>query len=246
MEQHRSALGLDAGAGEHPAHRGGPGPLPAQQPAVAVPAAAALDRTARRPRPAAAGRRPGRAGSFAWPAAPRCSTCGWPCTAWASAQPSRSFPTPRSRPCIAAVRDGGRKPPTPHQLRLLQAVPTRRTNRRPFDDVAVSRDRAARVAAGRTGGGFLAAGDRGPDAAPDAAAAGRRGAPRAARRPRLRRRARPVDEHQPRSPGRRTRVRRRAPARAAGPVDDARLHRGLRRHAGHREELRARAGRSRC
>src|SRR5687768_17834237 len=30
-----------------------------------------------------------------------------------------------------------RKPPTPHQLRLLQAIPARRTNRRPFDDAGV-------------------------------------------------------------------------------------------------------------
>jgi nitroreductase len=47
------------------------------------------------------------------------------------------FPDPAQPTLLAAVRDGGRKPPTPHQLRLLQAIPTRRTNRRPFDDAGV-------------------------------------------------------------------------------------------------------------
>jgi nitroreductase len=46
------------------------------------------------------------------------------------------FPDAAQPAFIAAVRDGGHKPPTPHQLRLLQAVPTRRTNRRPFEDQA--------------------------------------------------------------------------------------------------------------
>jgi nitroreductase len=47
------------------------------------------------------------------------------------------FPDTSQPALLAAVRDGGHKPPTPHQLRLLQAIPTRRTNRRPFDDVPV-------------------------------------------------------------------------------------------------------------
>jgi nitroreductase len=59
------------------------------------------------------------------------------------------FPDAEQPAFIAAVRDGGHKPPTPHQLRLLQAVPTRRTNRRPFEDVAVTEteQRALRQAA---------------------------------------------------------------------------------------------------
>ena len=47
------------------------------------------------------------------------------------------FPDTLQPALLAAVRDGGHKPPTPHQLRLLQAIPTRRTNRRPFADAAV-------------------------------------------------------------------------------------------------------------
>jgi hypothetical protein len=47
------------------------------------------------------------------------------------------FPDTAQPGLLAAVRHGGHKPPTPHQLRLLQAIPTRRTNRRPFDDIAV-------------------------------------------------------------------------------------------------------------
>ena len=48
------------------------------------------------------------------------------------------FPDPAQPALLAAIRHGGHKPPTPHQLRLLQAIPTRHTNRRPFADVAVS------------------------------------------------------------------------------------------------------------
>ena len=47
------------------------------------------------------------------------------------------FPDPSQPALLAAVRDGGHKPPTPSQLRLWQAIPTRHTNRRPFDDVPV-------------------------------------------------------------------------------------------------------------
>jgi nitroreductase len=46
----------------------------------------------------------------------------------------------RRRPqLLATVRHGGRKPATPEQLRLLRAVPRRRTNRHPFTDEPVSR-----------------------------------------------------------------------------------------------------------
>ena len=48
-----------------------------------------------------------------------------------------TFPDPFQPALIAAVRNGGHKTPTALQLRLLQAIPTRRTNRRPFGDVAV-------------------------------------------------------------------------------------------------------------
>jgi nitroreductase len=45
----------------------------------------------------------------------------------------------RSRPdLLAVVRAGGRKPITPDQQRLLQAVPLRRTNRHPFSDAPVT------------------------------------------------------------------------------------------------------------
>lgn len=45
----------------------------------------------------------------------------------------------RGRPeLIAVVRHGGTKDPTPEQLRLLAAVPRRRTNRRPFSDEPVA------------------------------------------------------------------------------------------------------------
>jgi Nitroreductase family len=49
-----------------------------------------------------------------------------------------TFPDPSQPALLAAVRHGGRKPPTPQQLRLLQAIPSRHTNRHPFDDTAVS------------------------------------------------------------------------------------------------------------
>jgi hypothetical protein len=48
------------------------------------------------------------------------------------------FPDPAQPALLAAVRDGGRKPPTPSQLRLWEAIPTRHTNRRPFDDAPVA------------------------------------------------------------------------------------------------------------
>jgi nitroreductase len=45
----------------------------------------------------------------------------------------------RGRPdLLAVVRAGGRRPATPDQLRLLRAVPLRRTNRHPYTDVPVS------------------------------------------------------------------------------------------------------------
>jgi nitroreductase len=40
---------------------------------------------------------------------------------------------------LAVVRHGGRKPATPEQLRLLRAVPLRRTNRHPYADEPVAR-----------------------------------------------------------------------------------------------------------
>ncbi|TWF75147.1 nitroreductase family protein [Pseudonocardia hierapolitana] len=40
---------------------------------------------------------------------------------------------------LAVVRHGGRKPATPEQLRLLHAVPLRRTNRHPYADEPVDR-----------------------------------------------------------------------------------------------------------
>jgi hypothetical protein len=44
----------------------------------------------------------------------------------------------RDRPdLVAEVRPGGHRPPSPDELRLLAAVPHRRTNRRPFSDVPV-------------------------------------------------------------------------------------------------------------
>ena len=42
------------------------------------------------------------------------------------------LPDPEQPELLAAVRHGGTKPPTPEQLRLLRAVPNRRTNRHPF------------------------------------------------------------------------------------------------------------------
>ena len=47
------------------------------------------------------------------------------------------FPDPAQPALLAAVRHGGHKPPTPQQMRLRDAIPTRRTNRHPFADVAV-------------------------------------------------------------------------------------------------------------
>jgi hypothetical protein len=45
----------------------------------------------------------------------------------------------RDRPgLLAVVRHGGHKPATPEQMRLLRAVPRRRTNRHPFADEPVS------------------------------------------------------------------------------------------------------------
>jgi nitroreductase len=49
-----------------------------------------------------------------------------------------TFPDPAQPALLAAVRHGGHKPPTPDQLRLLRAIPTRRTNRRHFADVALT------------------------------------------------------------------------------------------------------------
>ena len=48
-------------------------------------------------------------------------------------QPDRNQPD-----LIALVRHGGSNPPTPEQLRLLRAIPLRRTNRHPFSDTLVS------------------------------------------------------------------------------------------------------------
>jgi nitroreductase len=48
------------------------------------------------------------------------------------------FPDPQQPAMLAVVRRGGVKPPTPHQRQLLQAIPVRRTNRRPFAEEAVS------------------------------------------------------------------------------------------------------------
>ena len=48
------------------------------------------------------------------------------------------FPDPAQPALLAVVRRGGLKAATPHQLRLLKAVPGRRTNRQPFADIAVS------------------------------------------------------------------------------------------------------------
>jgi len=47
------------------------------------------------------------------------------------------FPDTAQPALLATIRHGGHKPPTPNQLRLLQAIPNRRTNRRPFDDIPV-------------------------------------------------------------------------------------------------------------
>ncbi|MHA6783089.1 Acg family FMN-binding oxidoreductase [Pseudonocardia saturnea] len=48
------------------------------------------------------------------------------------------FPDPSQPDLIAAIRHGGTRPATPEQLRLLHAVPRRRTNRHPFTDAEVT------------------------------------------------------------------------------------------------------------
>jgi len=54
-------------------------------------------------------------------------------------RPLVTLPTDPDRPdLLACVRYGGRKAPTPTQLRLLAAVPKRHTNRTPFSDEAVT------------------------------------------------------------------------------------------------------------
>ena len=54
-------------------------------------------------------------------------------------RPLVTLPADPERPdFLASVRYGGRKAPTPAQLRLLAAVPKRHTNRRPFTDEPVS------------------------------------------------------------------------------------------------------------
>ena len=75
---------------------------------------------------------------------------------------------------------------------------------------------------------------------PDIAAAGRASAPRAARRPGLRRRARPVDEHDTRPPRRGARLSWRPSTRASRPLDAARLHRRHRTGTPSGQELRTR------
>ena len=47
------------------------------------------------------------------------------------------FPEATQPAFIAVVRRGGVTAATPHQLRLLEAIPRRRTNRRPFADIPV-------------------------------------------------------------------------------------------------------------
>ena len=93
------------------------------------------------------------------------------------------FPDPAQPALLAAVRRGGHKPPTPHQLRLLQAIPARQTNRRPSPTSRSARPSSTRCGRPPSGGRSLAADGRRPDATPDAAAAGRPRAPRATRRP---------------------------------------------------------------
>ena len=54
-------------------------------------------------------------------------------------RPLVTLPADPERPdFLASVRYGGRKAPTPAQLRLLAAVPKRHTNRRPFTDEPVT------------------------------------------------------------------------------------------------------------
>ncbi|MFC5952392.1 Acg family FMN-binding oxidoreductase [Pseudonocardia lutea] len=47
------------------------------------------------------------------------------------------LPDPACPDHVATIRRGGARPPTPEQRRLLEAVPRRRTNRRPFTDAEV-------------------------------------------------------------------------------------------------------------
>jgi nitroreductase len=57
---------------------------------------------------------------------------------------------------LAVVRFGGRRPPTPSQLRLLAALPRRHTNRQPFTDEPVSAgERAALRRAAMEEGAWL-------------------------------------------------------------------------------------------
>jgi nitroreductase len=49
------------------------------------------------------------------------------------------LPDPGRPELLAVIHPGGRKPATPEQLRLLHAVPRRRTNRHPYADEPVSR-----------------------------------------------------------------------------------------------------------
>ena len=63
----------------------------------------------------------------------------------------------RRRPTLLAeVRAGGRKPATPDQLRLLQAIPRRHTNRHPYSDVPVTvQEQHALLRAAQEEGGAL-------------------------------------------------------------------------------------------
>jgi hypothetical protein len=66
------------------------------------------------------------------------------------------LPDPERPELLAVVRPGGRKPATPDQLRLLRAVPLRRTNRHPFVDEPVSRpEQVAMRRAALDEGGWL-------------------------------------------------------------------------------------------
>jgi hypothetical protein len=54
-------------------------------------------------------------------------------------RPLVTHPADPNRPdLLARVRHGGRRQPTPEQLRLLRAIPLRRTNRHPFTDESVT------------------------------------------------------------------------------------------------------------
>jgi hypothetical protein len=66
------------------------------------------------------------------------------------------LPEPERPDLVAVVRHGGRRQATPDQLRLLRAVPLRRTNRHPFTDEPVSRpEQAALRRAALDEGGWL-------------------------------------------------------------------------------------------